>query len=91
MLLISYHYFIDRQKIAKILCKNITKETRKATRLVQDYNKQCTEQSVMTEQSVISVSDVLSPDSPFWATQTSATSHGIPLKVRRDIIEASKK
>ncbi len=78
------NYYIDGQKIAKRLSKNITKETRNATRLVNNYNKQC----YSTEQSTISLTDVLSPDSPFWVTETSACSDGISLKVRRDIIEA---
>ena len=70
---------IDGQKIAKRLAKNITKETRKATHLVQEYNNQCIEES-----SPISLVDVLSPDSTFWNAEARSES----FKVRREIIEA---
>ena len=70
---------IDGQKIAKRLAKNITKETRKATHLVQEYNNQCIEES-----SPISLVDVLSPDSTFWNAEARSES----FRVRREIIEA---
>ena len=76
---------IDGQKIAKKLCKGITKETCTARKLLDALN---TSLSQADETFVpLALADVLSPVSEFWQCPNQASSE-IPVSIKRDIIEA---
>lgn len=81
--------YADGQKIAKKLCCNITKETKRVKTLLEDYNSALFE--LQTGDLPVSMSEILSLSSDFWAdhlTSNQTDSQQIPLKAKEEITQA---
>lgn len=77
---------IDGQKIAKRLSVNITKETRTAKKLLQEYN---TAASAVNDAHIpINVEEALLPDSDFWQTVAIPSSSVLSWSTKKDITSA---
>ena len=86
-----YLYNIDGQKIAKRLSSSITKETKKAKELLEEYNATCLQLDIGREQSPLQLQEILPINSEFWQTFPLAeytTSRGVPWNTKRDVIQA---
>lgn len=84
----NYVYITSLPKmIAKRLSSNITKESRKARRIIEEFNAISYE---LHENHVpLLLVDVLSPSSEFWQTATTDSfSETVPFAVQKDIIQA---
>ena len=82
---LSHVSLIDGQKIAKKLCKGITKETYKAKKLLEELNASLSEADESF--APLSLANVLSPISEYWQCPNES-SNQIPFSIQRDIIEA---
>ncbi len=79
--------FIDGQKIAKKLCSSISKESKVAQRLLEEYNEATCELSCADPPA--SLQDVLSLKSDFWVqVYPSVSNPSVPWKTREEIIPA---
>ncbi len=79
--------FIDGQKIAKKLCTSISKETKAAKRLLDEYATAACELS--TSEPLPSLQGVLSLESEFWMHRRYVrTSDSIPWKTKEELIQA---
>lgn len=93
MIVIRFHsylllfFFSDGQKIAKKLCSSISKETKAAQRLLEEYNAAASELS--SSEPVLSLQDVLPLQSEFWRQNPSITSNSdVPWKTKEEIIQS---
>ena len=84
--MILSQFSIDGQKIAKRLSNGIDKETRRAGKLLEDYNT--VSSHIQPSFSPLHLHDVLSPDSIFWTQDMPSTSCTLPFTVKKNIIEA---
>ena len=85
---VSSFVSIDGQKIAKRLSVNITKETRTAKKLLQEYN---TAASTVNDAHIpICLEEALLPDSDFWQTVHVAMpgSSALSWSTKKDITSA---
>lgn len=82
----TYSHHIDGQKIAKKLCKGISKETGKLKKLLGEYNTVASE--IESTFLPLSLEDVLSPESSIWLSPSNHRTREIPSNIQRDIIEA---
>ncbi len=77
----------DGQKIAKKLCSSISKETKVARRLLEDYNAASSELS--PGDPLPSLQDVLSLKSDFWVQDyPSVPEERVPWRTREEIIQS---
>ena len=80
--------YADGQKIAKKLCSGISKETRVARHILEEYNAAACELS--PSDPAASLQEVLSLKSEFWVQGSpSVPESSIPWKTREEIIQAS--
>ena len=81
---------VDGQKIAKRISKQIGKEGTKVKQLMEQYNA-C---AVLSSDSLLTLSEVLDPQSHFWSSQSSVhmqswTCASVPLAAKQDMIRFS--
>ena len=77
---------VDGQKIAKRLSVSITKETKTAKKLLQEYNAAA---SAINDAHVpICVEEALLPDSDFWQTVAMPSSSPLSWSTKKDITSA---
>lgn len=82
---------IDGQKIAKRLSSSITKETKKAKGLLEEYNTTSLQLDISRGQSPLQLQEILPINSEFWRTSSlpeCKTSKGVPWHTKRDVIQA---
>ena len=78
--------YVDGQKIAKKLCSNIGKETKRCKNLLGDFNA-CVSELSGAESAILS--DVLSLTSKFWNKPSSRIgSQQVPWKAKEEVIQA---
>ena len=79
--------YSDGQKIAKKLCNSISKETKAAKKLFQDYSMAA--YGLNSVEALPSFGDILQPQADFWVQHKRKTVDGrIPWKTREDVIQA---
>ena len=86
MLLLRILSQLDGQKIARRLSSGIDKETRRARKLLEDYN--IVSSHILPSLSPLNLQDVLSPDDIFWTQYIPSTSCRLPFTMKKDITEA---
>ena len=80
-------FYPDGQKIAKKLCSSISKETKAAKKLFQEYSTAA--YGLNSVEPLPSFGDILQPQADFWVQHKRKTVDGrIPWKTREDIIQA---
>lgn len=92
----AYYYsvtciHIDGQKIAKRLSSSITKETKKAKDLLEEYNATCLQLNITREQSPLELHEVLPINSEFWQASPlseCSTLRGVSWNTKREVIQA---
>ena len=73
------------------MSSSITKETKKAKELLEEYNATCLQLDIGREQSPLQLQEILPINSEFWQTFPLAkytTSRGVPWNTKRDVIQA---
>lgn len=86
-MILGHNLFLDGQKIAKKLASNISKETKKASQLLGDYDTAYSQLSDSTLCPTL-LPDALNLSSDFWVQQSSLEITSVPWNVRKDIIQA---
>ena len=76
----------DGQKIAKKLCKGVSRESSKAKQVLEEYN--AVSSQIESSFQSLSLEDVLSPTCSIWQNLSYDNSSQIPFSIKQDIIEA---